>query len=151
YASHDRQSCVRGRAEGGMSIVRAPRPEANYYVLNKVTSEDKRLSWAARGLLIFLLGKPDNWKVSVAALINETQKSSKQSCRDAVYGLLRELTEAGYVQKGQAQRKGGEFDTVDYIVSESPLTDSPLPVQPLPANPTLPITDVNQELIITTK
>jgi len=60
-----------------MSIIRAPRPEANFYMLNKAISDDPRLSWAARGLLIYLLGKPDHWKVSPAHLRGETVGSAK--------------------------------------------------------------------------
>lgn len=37
-----------------MSIIRSPRCESNFYVLDKQISEDKRLGWVARGLLVFL-------------------------------------------------------------------------------------------------
>ena len=35
-----------------MSVVRGPRPESNWYALDKRISEDTRLTWAARGLLV---------------------------------------------------------------------------------------------------
>lgn len=136
-----------------MSIVRAPRPETNWYLLDKRISEDSRLSWAARGMLIFLLGKPDHWRVSVKALINETAGAQKSSGRDAVYGLLRELQDAGYVERQQRMTAAGAYEEVDYIVHESPdlpLTENPeaapltgLPdtAEPLTANPTLVNTD----------
>lgn len=38
-----------------MSIIRGPRPESNWYALDKRIIEDTRLTWAARGLLVFLL------------------------------------------------------------------------------------------------
>lgn len=53
-----------------MNIRRAPRPKSNFYLLDKRISEDRRLSWAARGLLIPLLGKPDNL-VSIQELTAE--------------------------------------------------------------------------------
>lgn len=125
-----------------MSIIRAPRPEANFYMLSKSISEDARLSWAARGLLVFLLGKPDHWAVSVTHLRNETSKSSKPTGRDGVYGLLQELITAGYVQRRQDRLGSGLLGETHYVVSESPLpalpyTAAPLPAQPYPANPTL--------------
>ncbi|MDI3184681.1 hypothetical protein [Pseudomonas paracarnis] len=125
-----------------MSIIRAPRPEANFYILSKSISEDARLSWAARGLLVFLLGKPDHWAVSVTHLRNETSKSSKPTGRDGVYGLLQELITAGYVQRRQDRLGSGLLGETHYFVSESPLpalpdTAAPLPAQPYPANPTL--------------
>ncbi|WP_110647581.1 hypothetical protein [Salinicola peritrichatus] len=113
-----------------MSIRRAPRPESNFYLLDKRISEDERLSWAARGMLIFLLGKPDHWIVSVANLINETAGSSKKSGRDAVYGTLKELERAGYLTREKARADGGEFGGVDYVVHESPLTEKPHTANP---------------------
>lgn len=118
-----------------MSIRRAPRPETNFYLLDKRISEDKRLSWGARGMLIFLLGKPDHWEVSVANLINETTGSTKKSGRDAVYGMLKELESAGYLSRDKARSKGGEFGGVDYIVHESPLTEKPETVKPYTDEP----------------
>lgn len=118
-----------------MSIIRAPRPEANFYMLNKSISEDGRLSWAARGLLVFLLGKPDHWAVSVTHLRNETAKSSKPTGRDGVYGLLQELIAAGYVERRQERGESGLLGETNYVVSETPLPALPYPVEPLPAQP----------------
>lgn len=125
-----------------MSIIRAPRPEGNFYLLDKAISEDSRLSWAARGLLVYLLGKPDHWKVSPAHLRAETCNSAKPTGRDGIYGLLDELIKAGYVKREQPRSESGVLGEVTYIVSESPLPASPypaepLPARPLPANPTL--------------
>lgn len=120
-------------------------------MLSKSISEDARLSWAARGLLVFLLGKPDHWAVSVTHLRNETSKSSKPTGRDGVYGLLQELITAGYVQRRQDRLGSGLLGETHYFVSESPLpslpyTAAPLPAQPYPANPTLVSTEGKQGL-----
>lgn len=125
-----------------MSIIRGPRPETNFYVLNKDISEDRRLSWAARGLLVYLLGKPDHWQVSVKALVNATSDSAKATKRDGVYALLRELEAAGYLTKDQGRSGGGKFGEQCYIVSEDPRSPSnqpswqPYPDQPYTDNPT---------------
>ncbi len=137
-----------------MAIRRAPRPDSNFYHLDKAISEDSRLSWAARGLLIYLLGKPDDWEVSVAHLTKQTAQTAKHSGRDAVLGLLAELEEAGYVSKqskrsdgqqpedGKKKIKRGAFCGIDYLVSEngapspiSPRPDLTAPVQQAPVNP----------------
>lgn len=118
-----------------MSIVRAPRPEGNFYLLNKAISEDRRLSWGARGMLVFLLGKPDHWKVSPAHLRGETAGSAKPTGRDGIYGLLDELISAGYVRREQPRSESGVLGEVTYLVSETPLPDSPYPAEPLPAGP----------------
>ena len=121
-----------------MSIIRAPRPEANFYMLNKAISEDTRLSWAARGLLVFLLGKPDHWEVSTHHLINQTADClGKSSGRDSVRGLIRELEQAGYLQIALERTESGEFGGRSYTVSEVPATEKPGPDEPSPANPPL--------------
>ena len=130
-----------------MSIVRAPRPDGNFYLLNKSISEDQRLSWAARGVLVFLLGKPDHWEVSTHHLINQTKECiGKASGRDAIRGVIRELELAGYLQISLERTEGGEFGGRSYTVSESPATDYPGPVEPSPVNPPLVSTDVQQGL-----
>lgn len=117
-----------------MSIIRAPRPESNFYLLNKSISEDKRLSWPARGLLVFLLGKPDHWKISISNLINETNATIRPTGRDGVYGLLEELINAGYVARKQ-DRATGRFGEIDYFVSETPLQEEPLTAEPYTVEP----------------
>ena len=141
-----------------MSIIRAPRPDGNFYVLDKRISEDRTLSWGARGMLIFLLGKPDNWRVSIQNLINETGQSKKKSGRDAVYAFLAELRESGYITLVQNRNDSGAFGESDYMVHEHhvpypdfPYTAKPEAVnpdteEPLPANTLLPKTDTYQQL-----
>ena len=117
-------------------ITRAPRPASNFYILDKSISEDKRLSWAARGVLIFLLGKPDHWTVSPSALVNETAKSSRRMGRDGVYAVLKELKDVGYLQSSGIRNDGGSFAGADYLVFESPHTEKPDTVDsPYTANP----------------
>ena len=103
-----------------MSIIRGPRRTGNFYVLDKTISEDVRLTWAARGLLIYLLGKPDHWRVSPAALRNETSASRKPTGRDGVYALLDELIQAGYVTRTQERLPSGLLGETNYLVSEAP-------------------------------
>lgn len=142
-----------------MSIRRGKRPDTRFYTLNKDISEDVRLSWAARGMLIFLLGKPDNWSVSTAHLMKQTDKSARPSSRDAVRSIINELVEAGYMRADKA-REGGKFKGIDYVVSESPETgnpapakpkppetDNPSPDEPTPVDPPLTKNEVKQELI----
>lgn len=136
-------------------IVRAPRPQGNFYLLDKGISEDQRLSWAARGLLVFLLGKPDHWQVSPAALVNETAASTRPLGRDGVYGLMAELRDTGYITRQQARLPTGLMGPVSYLVCETPqtekpdaapLTGLPVPAQPGPVKTTQARTDLKQGL-----
>lgn len=148
-----------------MSIIRAPRPETKFYTLDKSISEDSRLSWASRGLLIFLLGKPDHWEVSVRHLINQTKDAiGKASGRDAVRVLLKELEAAGYLTVDRARNDSGVFNGMAYTVCERPIDvapgaenpgveppqtenpgpDNPSPEEPSPENPPLVKNDLHQ-------
>ena len=134
-----------------MSIIRGPRPETKFYTLDKSISEDDRLSWASRGLLIYLLGKPDNWEVSVRHLINQTKNVlGKASGRDGVRSILKELEAAGYLTVDRARNDTGVFAGMAYTVCERPIdvapqtekpgvetpqTENPAPVNPAPAKP----------------
>ncbi|GHE09189.1 hypothetical protein [Streptomyces alanosinicus] len=62
-----------------------------FTVLPTATIEDSRLSFRARGILAFLLAKPDNWKVR-----SESIAAAGQEGRDAVRKALRELRTYGY-------------------------------------------------------
>lgn len=127
-----------------MSIRRAPRPQSQFYVLDNRIAADERLSWQARGLLIFLLTKPDNWEISVAHLVKQTENAGKKSGRDAVYAMFKELQEAGYLRRTSVRGEDGSFSGTEYEVSESPdqpLTDNPDTDNPDTANPTQISTD----------
>lgn len=127
-----------------MSIIRAPRLQSHFYMLNKSISEDRHLSWAARGLLVFLLGKPDHWEVSVANLVNETEGSLRaggQTKRDGVKAILAELIQGGYLMRSDKPKHNadGSFAGYDYLVSEVPAPPkselSPSPSEPSTAEP----------------
>lgn len=102
-----------------MSIIRAPRKN-QFYTLPTAIIEDDRLSWEARGLLVYLLSKPDHWKVNVRDLINRTKNAiGKSSGRDKVYSLIKELRFAGYLCR-VFLRDSGDFVGVKYEVNETP-------------------------------
>lgn len=124
-----------------MSIIRAAR-KTQFYVLPTATIEDDRLSWEARGLLVYLLQKPDNWNANVKRLIERTQNCfGKAAGRDKVYSILKELRMAGYVYSS-FKRIGGEFKGVDYEVSEVPdLEAGSAYIASLEPGPDQPFTD----------
>lgn len=106
-----------------MAIVRSPRSR-NFTVIDNATLADGRLSWAARGLLVYLLSKPDDWCVSPKQLIN-----AGTAGRDAVYGYLAELETVGYAAKSRA-RKTGQFAGYDWVIYDSPRAAAPCAENP---------------------
>ena len=71
-------------------VIRIKKHEKNFVILDKGFLEDENLSFKAKGILTYLLSKPDNWEVSVSHLV-EVSKEGKT----AIYSALKELEEAG--------------------------------------------------------
>ena len=109
------------------TIIRAPR-RYRFVTINQDAVEDSRLSWAARGLLGYLLSRPDDWKV----LIKDLQRRGDLG-RDGIYKLLRELRETGYVQYQRTRDEQGRMRGGIYFVCEIP--NSPHPGFPDTAEP----------------
>ncbi|PIT11652.1 hypothetical protein [Snodgrassella alvi] len=108
-----------------MAVIRARRVNKFTVIDNKIF-EAGGLSFDARGLLCTLLSKPDNWSVIIKALENETKGCRKHSKADALYTMIKELKDKGYVI--MKRKATGE---VDYFVYDSPqiVQDDDCPVQ----------------------
>lgn len=102
-------------------VIRVVKQRNNYVMLNKDFLNDKRLSFKAKGILAYLLSKPDNWKVIVKDLINHTREG-----KASVYAGLKELKDCGYYTKTPIRGKDGKiiyWESIVYENSEQPLTD----------------------------
>ncbi|MCT3201422.1 DnaD domain protein [Limosilactobacillus reuteri] len=135
-----------------MAIIRQKRKERFSIIDNRVI-EDKRLSWGARGLLEYMLSKPDDWKFYMSELISHSDKDG----RDKTYGYMDELKKYGYVTRKQKRNSNGKFGNQDLIVNDLPLTGFPYTAKPDTdspdtVNPTLLNTDnTNTDLNNTNK
>jgi hypothetical protein len=126
------------------TIVRAPRRH-RFVIIDQRAIEDTRLSWAARGLLGYLLSRPDDWKV----LIKDLRKRGDLG-RDGVYRLLRELRDTGYVRFVHSRDRQGRIRGGTYIVQE--VAVSPHPDLPDTVEPDTVVPDpVNPEALSTTE
>lgn len=96
-------------------IIRVVKNKDNPYVMmNKLFLSDSRMSFKAKGVLAYLLSKPDNWKVIVKDLINQSTEGEK-----AVYSALRELKKCGYLKKYPVWTDG-RIEKWESIVYETP-------------------------------
>lgn len=110
-----------------MTIITRQRSD-NFAIIPNAVAEDTRLSFEARGVLVYLLAKPHNWRV----IIGDIQKAGKIG-RDKVYRILNELKDAGYVEV-KILRENNRVVQYDYEVH-----DLGIPAQlPLPAVPPHP-------------
>jgi len=105
-------------------IRRGPRPTQNFTVIRNEVGLDSRLSYRARGVLIAILVRPDNWQTSAQSLSRHGSEG-----RDAVRNALLELETAGYLIRRKIRNKDGTFS------AEAVVYDFPQ-VRPAPENPT---------------
>jgi hypothetical protein len=89
--------------------------ESNYVVLDKHCLQNTSLSWAAKGLHSYLMGLPDDWKVTVSDLKNRSKDG-----RDATSSAMQSLIQAGYVVRESEHDKAGRFAGYNYYVFETP-------------------------------
>lgn len=113
------------------TIIRTPHNRDNpYFMMTRAAAQDESLSWAARGVLAYLLSKPGHWRVQVSDL--------EQQCgRDKVYAILKELVDTRYMERILTRRTDGRFGAYEYRVYETPLPEKPDTVSPDTVNPLL--------------
>ena len=87
-------------------IVRAARPHHNFTVVHNQLIEDDRLTWKARGLLVYLLSKPDHWRTTAAYLASQSPEGLH-----SVRSGLTELERVGYIRRIRKQNPSGQWST----------------------------------------
>jgi hypothetical protein len=72
-------------------IIRNRKKDNPFVQINNTVLEDKRISWKAKGILAYLLSKPDDWYIRMEDIINHAPEG-----RDAVRVAMQELKKFGY-------------------------------------------------------
>ena len=112
--------------------------KTHYAHVPNSTADDPNLAADALGVLVYLLAKPHDWKVSVANI-----RGRFGIARNRVYDILRELTEAGYIERSQARNPESRFVSVEYIVFDSPEARAEAMAEP-ENKPATPLPDIRE-------
>ena len=94
-------------------IVRADHHE-DYTVIENTALRDNRLSFAARGLLAYMLSMKDDWQFYGSEVSRRNAINVKRFA-----SLLKELIDNGYCKREKVRGKNGRF-VYDYRVYEIP-------------------------------
>lgn len=106
-------------------IIRVEKHTKNFVILNKKFLEDKRLSFKSKGILTYLLSKPDDWTVRVNELI-----SASTDGESSVRSALKELEACGYYRKYRVRTEdGSKIARWESVIYESPVETNSEPVQ----------------------
>lgn len=95
-------------------IVRGTRPADRFTIVANAALEDDRLSWRARGILAYMLGRPEGWQTSAERLAKQGTEG-----RDAVRAALGELEALGYMARVKSQDSRGRWITT-LVVHDTP-------------------------------
>ena len=99
-----------------MAIIKIIKRDCSYVTIDKTGVDDPNLSWAATGLLTYLIGRPGNWKINITHL-----SGVKLDRERATRGALLELREANYCHYFEIRKKGKVIETI-YLVFEVPIS-----------------------------
>lgn len=102
-----------------MSTIRVAKRQ-RFTVIDRRPINDERLSFRARGVLVWLLDKPDDWATdrdSIARAGIEGQH--------AIRGVLQELRDTGYLVRHNVRQKDGTI-TAETVLYECPQEPQPL-------------------------
>ena len=96
-----------------MSIIRVKK-DKNYFAASNKPFNDKKLSWEARGVMGYLLSKPDEWQVRFSDLTNQGDAKRFKMRR-----ILKELEDCKYLTRQRIKKDDGTFDWLS-TVHETP-------------------------------
>jgi len=106
--------------------------ERNYVTIENAMFHDERLSWKAKGLLGYLLTKPDGWIVRITDLTNHGTDGEK-----SIRSGIKELRECGYLNFHQTKKPNGKWGKMVWEYDDIPFeSDSPeiLDIEPFESN-----------------
>lgn len=112
-----------------MPIIRVPKL-TNYTVMSNHHLTDRDLSFKAKGLMSYMLSRPDDWDFTIAGL----SRLNKDG-RDAIGRIIQELESHGYLERIRLRRSKGTFGTMEYVLHEQPMPGNPALDNPALENP----------------
>lgn len=116
------------------STIHNVRLDSQFTITSNTTPADPNLSWAAKGLLWYILSRDPNWQVHVWQLAKIYIGNQKGGKRDAIQKLIKELRDAGYVKYTKYQNAEGQWHhRYDVYPMPNPDFQKKIPEQDVPA------------------
>ena len=127
-----------------MDSIRRIKKTNNFTAVNNDFIQDEKLSWKAKGIIIYLMSLPDDWKIYLSELANHAKDG-----RDSTNNGIKELIDNGYCRRTEVRDSNGTFAGYNYEISDTkefqPQTEKPQTENPFTDNPQLLNTNNNKE------
>lgn len=104
-----------------MTKIRRGKIDSHFTILSNEVLRDSRLSYKARGLLAYMLSFSEDWIFYIKKLTDDSEKDGRESVNTG----LKELIKYGYLIKEQKRNSDGRFNTVEWVLFETPQTGFP--------------------------
>ncbi|MCE4976610.1 DnaD domain protein [Staphylococcus hominis] len=98
-----------------MAVFRVYKESGNFVTVHKSFIHDDNLSWKAKGILLYLLSRPDDWRIYET----ELNKHSSDG-RDSLRTGIKELERTGYIHRTRRRNEKGQLREYEYQVFEQP-------------------------------
>jgi hypothetical protein len=96
------------------TIFRTIKNRDNPFVqIHKELFENERMSWAAKGLMGYLLTKTDKWEVRIGDLLKHSTNKIT-----ALRKIIKELEQFGYMRRVKTRDSAGQFRWITEVYEE---------------------------------
>jgi hypothetical protein len=109
-------------SENVAPLVRRGRRNARYTAISNFIIDHPELSPEARIALIYLLSKPDYWRLQINDIRRLLGTAGKPCGRNKAYEVIRELKASAYVLAYEVLDEG-RFSSITYFVFDEPVED----------------------------
>ena len=110
--------------------IKVNKRSSGYSLIDNTITQNKSLSWKAKGLLCYLLSLPPDWELYKTELQNHAKDG-----RDGTISGFNELVRAGYITEFKVRDSQGHFKGCTYVVHERPNTENTESDKPNTENP----------------
>ncbi|MEB7782262.1 DnaD domain protein [Mammaliicoccus sciuri] len=98
-----------------MATFRVYKESGNFVTVHKEFIHDDTISWKAKGILLYLLSRPDDWQVYETELVKHTSDGLS-----SLKSGIKELEEIGYIRRTRKRDDKGRLKEYEYSVFEHP-------------------------------
>lgn len=99
-----------------MATFRAIKESGNFVTVHKNFIHDNNLTFKAKGILLYLLSRPDDWQIYESEILKHTKDG-----KDSLKSGIKELEEVGYVARTRKRNDKGHLNGYEYLVYEYPI------------------------------
>jgi len=86
-----------------------------YTIISNTVIRDNRISLKAKGLLLYVMSKPDDWVIRLTDIMKHCTER-----RDAIRNAIKELIRTNYVRKVTIRNNKGQIKKQEYWWYEEP-------------------------------